>query len=297
MNNKIEELLYYCLENSSKYQLFEWQTQMFIITTKSLIPFENKIGCGIYYNRFIKELELLEEYLNFDNSILKNKIESKKVLKGFDNTIDYKILPIVIANKDWNIIIDEVVKSVVFFTYDVKSIILSIILSRMLMEFLNEKTETNSLIESIKESIIQFSIKEVIVKYYKQKPNSKYLINFERERINWLQNLNNDIGLKDSQIEKSKIYEYIILGKKKTIDIPKQNEEIINNFASYLIKLRKGIINPDKLKINLEHINSLEFYLNKNRFIHPLLGKCIVTEKTNNYFIIKTKTGIIKVKK
>ena len=216
MNKKIDELLYYCLENSSINKIFEWQTQMFIITTKSLIPFENKIGCGIYYNRFIKELELLEEYSNFNNDIL----------KGFDNTIDYKILPIVIANKDWNLIIDEVVKSVILFTYDVKSIILSIILSRMLMEFLNEITEIDSIIEGIKESIIQFSIKDIIEKYYKHKPNSKYLINFERERINWVQNLNNDIGLKDSQLEKSKIYEYIILNKKKTIDIPKQNERI-----------------------------------------------------------------------
>lgn len=297
MNDKIKDLLLYCLQSSSKHDMFEWQTQIFIITTKSIIPFENKIGCGIYYKRFIKELNLLKDYCDINGSIIQNKINNQQVIK-FDNAIDYKILPIVISNTDWNIIIDEVVKSVVFFTNDANSIILSIILSRILMDYMNEKVENNHLIESVKDSLIQFSIKDIMEKYYKKKLNNKYLINFERERINWLNTLNSNLDLKVNLLGNSKIYEYITLNKSKTIDIPKQNEKIINNFALYLSKLRKGTINPDKLKIDLEHINPLEFYLSKSKFTHPLLGKCIVGEKKlDDYIIIKTKTGLIKVKK
>lgn len=297
MNDKINDLLLYCLQSSSKHDMFEWQTQMFIITTKSLIPFENKIGCGIFYKRYIKEIMLLKDYCDINGSIIENKINNEQVIKS-DNTIDYKILPIVISNTDWNTIIDEVVRSVVFFTNDAESIILSIILSRMLMNYMNEEVENNHLIESVKESLIQFSVKDIMEKCYKQKLNNKYLINFERERINWLNTLNSNIDLKDNLLVNSRIYEYITLNKSKTIDIPKQNEKIINNFALYLSKLRKGTINPDKLKIDLEHIYPLEFYLSRSKFTHPLLGKCIVGEKNlNDYIIIKTKTGLIKVKK
>lgn len=293
MINKIKGILDFCLEDSSKDIYFKKETQLFLVTVKSLLPYENKVGCGINYKRFSKEIEILRYYINGDKEFLEVHVNNK--LNKFDDLIEFKILPIVIANTNLNIVIEESIKSIIFFVSNGKSIIYSIALSRLLYDHLNGITDEGTLINNMKDSIISFSIKNFYYKTMNKNIENKCLIDFEKERIDIITSIKTDT-VSDEFIKNSKIFKHIIFNKKDNNEIDKENKIIIDNFASYLLKLRKGLIPPEKIKIDLNNIDCFENYLKQSTFKHPLLGLCKIIKKTKDNLIIKTRTGIIKVK-
>ena len=73
------------------------------------------------------------------------------------------------------------------------------------------------------------------------------------------------------------------------------NTDIIDSFSSYLYKLRKGTINPEKLKIS-DKIPDIKECLKQPLFTHPLLGRCKVVKRSENEIIIKNKSGLMRIK-
>ena len=73
------------------------------------------------------------------------------------------------------------------------------------------------------------------------------------------------------------------------------NESVLSSFSAYLLKLRKGIISPDKLKLPDADIPEFKEFLKYPSFTHPLLGKCKVIKRDDKAIVIRNKSGLIKV--
>lgn len=297
MEEKIKKLLYYCLANDSKQEYFGIKAQLFIIAMKSLMPFENKVGCGVFYSRIEKELELLNYYANNDKEKVYHYLGRKFSYNIQDDFTECSILSLALSNTDWNIIVEEVIKDIMYYGFDEDNIVSSIVLSRIVFEYINDNFDEEKLIQRIKESIITFSYKDLVLKNFNKKIDAKSLIRIERNKIYYLENLEKYFHNRNISFQRSKIFEHIIL-REYDENINEGNKKIIDNFASYIEKLRKGKISPEKLKIDLNKIRPFKVYLSNKPFNHPLLGKCmIVSRNLENQIIIKTKTGLIKVVK
>ena len=73
------------------------------------------------------------------------------------------------------------------------------------------------------------------------------------------------------------------------------DETILSSFSLYLFKLRKGIINPEKLKISNNNVPDLEEFLKRSSFVHPLLGRCTVLKRGKKEVILRNRSGLMKV--
>ncbi|WP_069650935.1 hypothetical protein [Caloranaerobacter ferrireducens] len=301
--------------------------EMFIITVKSLIPSMDVEGTTIEYTRFKEEIKLWTSYRHGSNKPLINSVnifDDKTYWVEVDDSVYARIFPIVAANTQWNVILSEVIKNILFTTGNIFTLQECILLSKVLYLILNGQKDYDKIISSLKEEIIQLSQKELISKYNKYYKADiaafpgNFVIDFEKARIELL-NLLNGKSIKNNfyilrrvlDILRGDIKEfgqihynfflYGVLG----LTIQNNNELIeykdknfIQNLAGYLLRLRKSRINPESLYIKKYHMPDIFKYNVQEEFSHSLLNKCKVVnkEETEKLFItyIKTKTGIYR---
>ncbi len=310
MEQKIFELLNYCYSDSLTEEIGKLNYQLFIMSLKSMLPFENKIGCKFDETRYLNEVKTLRYYINGNDEMVVNKIKQNKPLTKADDLVEYKIIPIVIANTLWENIVNEVLKCVVFYTYSKETILEAIVLASVLHEYIEgNNIDKDYLHEVTKKRIIEFSIKDFYKDNFNILVKNNYVINFEKGRISYIMQ-NNIFDI--PSIADKKIINYIInnnielsqeLSKENSLEHSKRsalitdaNKANLLSFSSYLYKLRKGILDPSKLKYNYNNNTDLKIYIEKENFIHPILGKCLVINRTENGTIVKTKIGNIKVR-
>lgn len=298
MPSKLYDLLNFCYEDSMAEQFPNIEFQLFILSVKCLIPYENKIGCMIDLKRYEKEVEALKYYINGNDETLEHFIKSKNTSYIYDSLLEYKLLPIISSNTVYENMIEEIFNLTKFYSINIKTIIETIIISSCIFDYLScDETvdmDLDLLNNNIKERLIGFSIKDFIENMNINDINIKnYIIDFEKERIKYLLKLS---ILTDELILKYKSLQYILNKKLAVREINNENSKTLNNFTEYLIKLRKGIVNPEKLKLNLDNISDLKEYLKSSQFIHPLLGKCIILKRSSAEIIIRNKLGLLKVK-
>lgn len=270
--------------------------QLFIISTKALIPYEDKVGCMFDIDRYKKEIEVFKYYRNGKDDTIdfyfKNNIQSDLE----DNLIEYKIIPTIISNTFFKTIIEEVLKIVLFFTVNQNTIINAVILSAALHEYFeNSISDIADLENRIKEKLIEFSLKNYMEKDNLLTLNKGYMIDFEKERMKAI--LKNNY-FSNEYSSKYKALQFIKNDKRldnSANAIYEGHQEIINNFSAYLLKIRKGTLNPEKLKYKFDNVYDLKDYLNNSTFNHPLLGKCIILKKSENEIILKNKLGLLRV--
>lgn len=290
MQSKIYSLLINSYEDNFGDKIPDIDLQLFLISAKSLIPFEDKIGCYFDIERYEKELELFKLYKNGEDEVLDNYFINSKLSTIEDNLLEAKIVPIVIANTNWDILINEVLKAVTVFTFNINTLLNAIIVSSVIDVYLNNNnTDYDDIYEITKDRIIDFSLKE-----FSEKNNiivTKFnFIEFEKERI---QLITKNI-INDEIRNKYKSINYILYNK-SIATIENENLSVLNNFSTYLYKLRKGIISPDKLKLPDVNIPEFKEFLKYPTFSHPLLGKCKVVKSDGKTVIIRNKSGLIKV--
>ncbi len=297
MEQRIFELLNYCYSDSLTEETGKLNYQLFIMSLKSMLPFESKIGCKFDEVRYSDEVKTLRYYLNGNDELVINKIKQNKPLTKSDVLIEYKIVPIVIANTYWENIINEALKCVVFYTYSKDSILEAIVLSSVLHEYIEGSSlDIEYLHDVTKKRIIEFSIKDFYKDNFNISVKNNYIISFEKERISYL--------IKDNifdipSIANKKLINYILNNNhRESLQsvITDSNKAYLLNFSSYLYKLRKGILDPNKIKYNSSDNTDLKIHLEKESFNHPILGKCLVIKRTENGAIVKTKIGNINVK-
>ncbi len=293
MLSKIYNLLNYCYEDSILEKFASLEFQLFLLSTKSLVPFENKIGCGLDINRYKRELEVFRYYKNGNDETISYYFDNSKPTKIEDALLEYKILPIAISNTNWETLIDEVLKIVMLYSYNKKTIINAIIISSVIYEyFYSEILDIDLIVNKTKDRLIGFSLKELFEDKINMEINKEFIIEFEKERVKVL--LRNDLFC-EADILKFKSLQHIINKCAACKILNKDNEVVLNNFATYIQKLRNGTVNPEKLKYSQESLIDLKKYLNNSSFVHPLLGKCILLKKESSQIILKNKLGLLKV--
>lgn len=298
MLSKIYNLLNYCYEDSMLEQLPNIEFQLFILSVKSLVPYENKIGCAFDLVRYKREVDTFKYYKNGHDETIEYYIKTQVSSNINDSLLEYKILPLIASNTVYEFVLEETLKLISFYTTNPKSILDAIILSSCIYDYLTTEEiiemDMDLLNTNLKERLISFSIKDFIKSIDLNNIMDKsHFIDFEKERIKLLTKpsfFTEEIILKYKSLQH-------ILNKSSVTKIPnKENSEVLNNFASYLLKLRKGTVNPEKLKLNITNIPDLKEFLKSSSFIHPLLGKCITLKRSNTEIILKNKLGLLKVK-
>jgi hypothetical protein len=311
MQDRINNLLDFCFDDEQSIEF-----QLFLITVKCLIPYENNIGCLFDKERYEKEIELFAHYMNGNDETIDYWLKNKKPSNMNDELLQFKIIPIVLSNTVWENLIDEALKAVTFYTLNKNTILNALLISSVIYEFMN-----NAEIESIKgasrERLINFSIKEFCAKN-EIETDKNYIIDFEKERIKMIAM---PMLFGDNDINNCKVLYYIFENKAaadnlnvsdKAIEAPTDNElvsssnnsskystdnnsDILNSFSIYLYKLRKGSINPEKLTIS-DKIPDIKECLKYPEFSHPLLGRCKVIQRTENEALVRSKSGLMRIR-
>lgn len=290
MLSKIQNLLYSCYGENTGDKIPDIRFQLFLISVKSLMPYEDNIGCFLDRERYIKETDLLKLYINGHDDCIEHYFKNKRPYEGEDSLIEYKIMPVAIANIVWENLIEEVMRETFFYSLNKSTIINSILISSSVYDYLSdENRDIENMNLNAKERLIQFSIKE-----FSQKHNilldKTSIIDFEKERI---KTISRTQIFSEECILKSKTLQHIM---SNVAPIEKEyNNEILSSYSAYLLKLRKGTISPEKLKIGDGKIPELKEFLKYSSFSHPLLGKCKIISRTEKEIIIRNKTGLMKV--
>lgn len=292
-------------------------SQLIIISIKSLLPSEDLEKVPIDYKRYNEEIKLWKNYKNGDNPSLLNlfNMDSNIYWEEKDSSLYMRILPIIMVNKDFSNIKDEIIKNTLFTTGDIESLIETILIGKLIF-LLMEKEE--KIVEKLKEEIINLSQIEYIEEYekYYRFPINEYKgnfkISFEQKKISALNILNASYS-KDFQVledclialnsqgnEKTpmgRIVRKILNGELEENTVPDYYKELIE----YLYRLRKGRISPDILRIENYHLPDVFEFKEGDEFYHSLLNRCRVLkkEKRNNEIIIylNTKSGIYEFRK
>lgn len=291
MLSKIYNLLNNCYEISSD-KIPNIEFQLFLITVKSLLPYEDNIGCMFDTGRYEKEIKLFALYKNGHDDTIEYYLKNKKPSSDEDKLLEYKIIPIAIVNTVWENLINETMKAVIFYSMNKSTVLNAILLSSVIFEYYNggqiDQVDLENINNITKERIIQFSIKEFFEKNHVDL-EKKHYIEFERERIKLLSKTE---LFSEDYILKFKSLKHIFINETKSEE---QENETISNYSSYLYKLRKGTINPEKLKITNEKIPELMEFFKSPIFSHPLLGKCKIVKRTEKEVILRNKSGLMKV--
>ncbi|WP_312701492.1 hypothetical protein [Sedimentibacter sp.] len=289
MQSKIYRLLINCFEDNLGDKIPGMDLQLFLISVKSLVPYEDKVGCFTDIERYKKELGLFKLYKNGDDKVIDNYFNSNNLSVEEDKLLESKILPVVITNTIWDIQINEVLKIVTMYSINKNTLLDAIIISSAIDVYLSSNNADCEMINEItKERVIGFSLKEFADKnnIIMEKTN---FIEFEKERIRRLTG--------DALSDRIKSYKSIkhILNSVTMESADCGNESVLSSFSAYLLKLRKGIISPDKLKLPDADIPEFKEFLKYPSFTHPLLGKCKVIKRDDKAIVIRNKSGLIKV--
>ena len=140
-------------------------TDLILITIKSLIPSEEYVRVDIDYTRYKEELKLWKYYKNGDNPSLLNilgKLDSVIYWKGKDDTLYYRLIPIILANKNFDFIREEVVKNILFTTGNIELLIEGLLISKLIAYLLNNKSD---IIDDLKDEVIHLAQTEFLQKY------------------------------------------------------------------------------------------------------------------------------------
>ncbi len=322
--NKHKELFPYDIE---KYTNGQWTyvVEIMILTTKSLVPSIDKPGTIIDYLRFDEELKLWLYYRHGKNDALIKATgiyNDESYWRNFDDSVFSRVSPIVAANQNWDIIKHEVIKNVLYTTGNIQVVLESILLSKLLYLLLDKTNISyDEIISCLKEEIIGLSQKHFILDYKQffrtqlEEYKGNYLIDFERNRIDMI-NLLNDISKPGRYEVLSRCLEMLKVNKNtsenanffinglsglinKDIQIIEiKDKSFIQSLCSYLIKLRKGRIATESLKMNSYNEIDIFSYAEGDIFTHPLLNKCkvLTRKKVNDVIVvyISSKSGIYR---
>lgn len=292
-------------------------TDLIILTIKSLLPSEVIVRVDIDYRRYKEELNLWKYYRNGDNPSLMNILESMKpniYWKGKDNTLYYRLLPIILANKDFEAIKEEVIKNILFTTGNIETLIEGVLLSKIIHNLLLGK---NDVIIGLKDEIINLSQREFLEKYKEyfripiEEYESNFSVEFEQYKIYALNVLNQSYSnrfkiledcveiLLDNKEGNTTIGKYINSYENGEINKKFQLDNHYKELGVYVFNLRNGRIDPKLLKIHKYQLPDVFKFQQGEVFYHSLLNKAKVIKREDIgekvTIHLKTKSGIYRL--
>lgn len=284
-------------------------SQLSILTIKSLLPLEEEVGNEIDYKRFGQELKLWKEYcIGDDKSLLSTLKESNNdnYFNYYDETFYTRLMPIVIANNDFAVCEEEVIKNILYFSGDISNLLEWTLIGLGIYLLINKEED---IIGNLKEYIINFSQIAFLDKYKEYFPIGMDMpvdlkISFEKERIVLLNILN---GIKSNKYPYIQDLLSIVDGKDPTTPIGRivyesstdTNMDKVDTFymsmSNYLLKLRKGRINLENLELKEYILPDVFSFKEGEVFFHSLLNHSKVLKKEVKHGVltslITTKSG------
>ena len=276
-------MLNFCFDDIQKIDF-----QLFLITVKCLIPYDDKIGCLFDKDRYKKEIELFSSYMNGNDETIDYWLRNKEASNLDDNLLEYKIIPLALSNTVWENLTDELIKVVLFYTINKNAILNALLISSAVFDFMTG-SDIDSIEAAARERLINFSVKEFLIKN-QINADKNYIIDFEKERIKMIAK---PILFDNNFINGFKVLNYIF--EKSPEHLTENNSDIIDSFSVYLYKLRKGLIRPEKLIIP-DKIPEIKECLKYSTFSHPLLGRCKVIKRTEKEAIVRNKLGLMRIR-
>lgn len=290
---------------------YTYLSQLGVITIKSLMPLKDNMGVRIDYKRFVEELKLWKKYRLGENKALLNLKENKSEVywKEEDDSIFTRIIPIIIANENWDIIKEEVVKNIIFTTGNIKDMFEYLSIAYVIYMIIEREAD---LLPKLKEKIIGFAQVEFLEEYEKFYKNpidtypGNYKVEFEKEKIQIISLLNGVSVAKYYKLED--ILKYIAGKDIKTFigkilkGLTDEDSNQINlpgfykNLSTYLVNLSKGKINSEQLQVKEYILPDVFSFKEGDVFYHTLLNdsKIIKKEVSNGKLtsLVQTKTGM-----
>lgn len=302
---------------------YTYISQLAVITIKSLLPMKDEEGIRIDYRRFTEEYKLWLNYRNGDNSSLLNtqgRVIHEIYWGQIDDSIISRIIPLVLANKDYSIIEEETIKNILYTTGNLQVLFEGLALTYLLFLVVNNSNghlDNDKLIDSIKDKIISFSQTDFLEKYescYRvniETYNGNYKVAFEREKLNLLNSLYTlESNRYSALIDSIKVIEgnegRTFIGQVLYDYLHRQNKGYeISAFhlslGEYIINLRKSRIDPEKLKIKEYILPDIFSFEEGQVFYHSLLREVKVIKKEVKdktlTSLIQTKTGMYLFRK
>ena len=285
-------------------------SQLTILTIKSLLPMEDAVGNKIDYKRFKEELELWRTYRIGENISLLDALKTpnnSKYMDYFDETFYTRLLPIIISNTDFSIFEEETIKNILYFSGNIQNLFEWLLIGVVIYSLIEKEED---IVSSLKEYIINFSQRELMDKYRGYFPietnriSNDFKISFEKERICLLNILN---GIKSTKYpylqdllgvleekEPSTSIGRIIYNSCNDTDMDKMDRLYIN-MNNYILKLRKGRIDIEDLKIKEYILPDVFSFKEGEVFFHSLLNHSKVIKKEAKAdsltSLISTKSG------
>ena len=320
MEKNLERLLMNLfLYDYTKNNTYTYLSQLGVVTIKSLMPMKDEVGVRIDYKRFMEEFQLWLGYRIKDNPSLLNiqgRVEPSVYWMEEDDSILSRVIPIVLANQNYEVIEEEVIKSILFTTGNLKSLFEWVSIGYLLYKIISDKSKKD-LLDKLKEIIIGFSQVDYMAKYEKyykvdiKEYKGNLSVDFEREKI-YLLNMLNGIGNNRSpnlvdimnvlEKEESKtIIGEIVYKSIYNSDTEYSLPKFYINLGDYIINLRKSRIDPEQLKIEKYILPDIFQYKEGEMFFHSLLKetKVIKKEVKNNVLtsLVQTRTGMYLFRK
>ena len=282
-------------------------SQLTILTIKSLLPMEDEVGNEIDYKRFEEELKLWKEYCIGENISLLNALDKDNYFNYFDETFYTRLLPIVVSNNDFKIIEDELIKNILYFSANLENLFEWLIIGLIVYLLINGSKD---IVGCLKEYIINFSQRSFIDKYRGcfsmevENIHNDFKISFEKEKICLLNMLN---GIHSSRYTYLNDLLSILEGEEPSTPIGRviysscndvgldKVDSFYMSMSKYLLKLRKGRIDIEDLKIKEYVLPDIFGFNEGDVFYHSLLNhsKVIKKEVKANGLtsLITTKSG------
>ncbi len=267
-------------------------SQLAIITIKSLMPSDKIRGNLIDYKRFKEELKLLSYYKIDEENLFQISVGREEYFNYKDKILYSRILPIIVANQDYKIIEEEVIKNIIYTSGNIETLLEWLAISKYI--FLRLEKDEN-ILENLKQYMINLSQREFLEKYRAEylydisKLDIKFEISFEKTRVALISLFHGiDSGkfkeLKDIlEILDSKNTETVIGNIIKNANIDKnidiKIEDSYERMALYVLKLRKSRIDPEDLKIKEYILPDIFDFKEGEVFFHSLLNRSKVIKK------------------
>ncbi|MGO1369605.1 hypothetical protein [Senegalia sp. (in: firmicutes)] len=298
-----------------------YKVQLMISTIKSLTPLKESDSVIINLERLKKEIEFLKDYYTLNPlEIIDLDIADYWTLKS--SSFNSILIPIVLSNEEFENIRAEIIKSILVLTGNIYVLMEQILLGKLLDIVIKKEINLGDIISSLKEEVINFSQKEFLREYsvYYKKPIEKYsgnfTIDFEKVKIHFINLLNEKEfsnkniliksltildGNKDISIDELFLSGISSINNEKLLSLEYKNSEFIEKISDYLIKLRKGRINLEDLKVEITTLPNIFNFKIGDIINHPLLNKSKLIKRymDNDREVIEviTKSGLYKLQK
>lgn len=280
---------------------WSYKTEILLITIKSLVPLQDRVAIEIDSKRFFEELKLWKYYRH--GSLKKLIYLANENLDHYwekgDKLLALRGLILALVNSKKAEFQNVLIKHILWSSGSFETLfeIYALSMSMYYWQINKGNIDKDRMRELIKEDLMSFSRENYLSeyqKYYRKSLDTReghLNIDFEKEKIKILTRIDSWLENREKLIGHELFYEIFIeaLVENQKFDDEEtiKDDKFIDAILNYLIKLRKGRVEPATLKLRFEKLNDPFDYSEGEIIEHDLLKNAIVLKRGENDKYIK----------